>query len=302
MRKPMQAILLILAACSGGGTGPSGTVNGTFTAVIDGTAWNGSTSQFSTAGGSIPGFQTMGGSKVVSATDYTTITLTLGYLSGPGTYPLGVNHATTAGGLATVSVQQGSTLGVWTTGLTGAAGTLTIATLTSTRMTGTFQFSATPQLGTSATGTKVVTNGMFDLPLASGFSLAPASNHGSKVNATIGGVSWNGASVVALGANGVISMAATTDTLSLSMVTGTVVSTGNSYPVGPGGIQMTVIRTGTSRNWASGTGGSVGTFTVTSLVGNRATGTFSATLVPGATTTGSLVITNGTFDVRIDAP
>ncbi|HEV8149220.1 MAG TPA: hypothetical protein VGP61_03455, partial [Gemmatimonadales bacterium] len=206
-----------------------------------------------------------------------------------------------AGGLATVSVQQGSTLGVWTTGLTGAAGTITIATLSSTRMTGTFQFSATPQAGTSATGTKVVTNGAFDMPLASGFTLAPASNPGSKVSANIGGTSWNGATVVALGGNGVISMVATTDTLSLSLVTGTVVSAGNSYPVGPGGIQMTVIRTGAGRNWTSGTG-TVGTFTVTSLAGNRATGTFSATLLPGATTTGSLVITNGSFDVRVDAP
>jgi len=308
MRHAHALLLLSLAACGGSSssTGPTGGTgaNGTFTATIDGAPWVSSTNQ--TAGGSsaanaVPGLVTLTGTKIVSSTNYTTISLLLGYLSGPGTYPLGVNQATTAGGAGIVSTASGSSFSTWSTNLTGSAGTVTITSLTSTRIGGTFQFTAPPQSFTTTTGTRVVTNGVFDLPLPANFTLAPATNKGSKITGTIGGVAWNAASTVALGGSGIFSMAGSTDSLTVSLVTGRPVSAGSSYPIGgtQGGIQgatMQVVKTGTSLSWTSGTGtSSVGTLTITTLSGNRATGTIVATLAGS----GALVV-NVTFDIRID--
>jgi len=52
--------------------------------------------------------------------------------------------------------------------------------------------------------------------------------------------------------------------------------------------------------WMTGTSGATGTVTVTSISAERITGTFSftATAVPGTAATGTLVVTNGKFDVR----
>jgi hypothetical protein len=319
MRKTLTLFLCSLAACGGDSstTGPiGGTTSGTFTATIDGQAWVSTTNQ--TAGGSsaanaIPGTVTLIGTKVVSATNYTTITLALGYLSGPGTYPLGVSQGTTAGGSGIVFATQGTSIGTWSTNLTGNAGTVTITSLTSTRIVGTVQFTAPPQSFTTTTGTRVVTNGAFDLPLPANFTIAPATNKGSKVSGIVGGAAWNAAGVVALGASGAFGLSATTDSLSLTLVTGRAVTAGSTYPIGgisggtggtagtPGGV-MQIIKTGTSLGWTSGSGtSSVGSFTITSFSGNRATGSFSATLVGGAGTSGPLAV-SGTFDVRIDNP
>ncbi len=307
MRHAHAMLLLSLAACGGSSssTGPTNTgANGTFTATIDGAPWVSSTNQTaggSTAANAVPGLVTLTGTKIVSSTNYTTISLLLGYLSGPGTYPLGVNQATTAGGAGIVSTASGATFSTWSTNLTGSAGTVTVTSLTSTRIGGTFQFTAPPQSFTTTTGTRVVTNGVFDLPLPATFTLAPATNKGSKITGTVGGVAWNAASTVALGGNGVFSMAGTTDSLTVSLVTGRPVSAGSSYPIGgtQGGIQgatMQVIKTGTSLAWTSGTGtSSLGTLTITTLSGNRATGTIVATLVGG-----SALVVNVTFDIRID--
>jgi len=313
MRKTQTLLLLLLlTGCGGGGDdsptgpgpGPSATV-GTFTATLDGTAWVSTTNQVvGTSGGQnqVPGVITMTGTQVSSATNYTTITVTLGYIAGTGTYPLGVNHGTTAGGIGTVFAPQGGSFGTWSTNLTGAAGTVNVTSLTSTRIAGTFQFTAPPQTFTSTTGTRVVTNGAFDMPLPAGFVAATASNPGSKISATINGAAWNGATVVAVGSGGAFALGGTTDTLSVSIATGTVVSAGNSYPIGgPSGATMTVLRSGTSRNWASGNQ-STGTLSITSLTPTRVTGTFTATLAAGAGTTGALAFTNGTFSIRINSP
>jgi hypothetical protein len=310
MRKALTLLLCSFAACSSGSsTGPggnngnnNGTRQGTFTAVIDGQSWVSTTNQTTGGSGSnqVPGLISISGTKLVSATNYTSLTLTLGYIAGPGTYPLGVNQGTTAGGTGLIFAPQGSTFGDWSTGFTGAAGTLTVTSLTSSRIGGTFQFTAPPQAFTSTTGTRVVTDGVFDMPLPASFTAAPAANKGSKVAAQIGGAAWNAATVVSLGANGVFGFTATTDSLSVSLTPGTVMSPGNSYPIGgQGGATMIAVKSGTSLSWTSAGGNAVGTISVGSYSGARATGTFSAALSGSG---GALVFTNGTFDVRIDTP
>jgi hypothetical protein len=308
MRKTLALLFVSLTACGGSdsATGPTGTTNGTFTATIDGQAWV-STSNQITGGtastSSIPGYVILTGSKVVSATNYTTLTLALGYLAGTGTYPLGVNPVSTAGGSGLVFGVQGTGIGTWSTNFTGNAGTLTITSLTATRIVGTFQFTAPPQSFTTTTGTRVVTNGAFDLPLPGNFVVAPATNKGSKISGTVGGAAWNAATVIALGANGVFTIGGTTDSLSLSLSTGRTVTAGSSYPIGgTGGAQFLISKTGTSLAWSSAIGtASVGTLTIASLTANRVAGSFAATLLGGAGTSGSLVV-NATFDVRVDTP
>jgi hypothetical protein len=218
-----------------------------------------------------------------------------------------VNQGTTAGGSGIVFATQGTSIGTWSTNLIGNAGTVTITSLTSTRIVGTFQFTAPPQSFTTTTGTRNVTNGAFDLALPANFTVAPATNKGSKITGTIGGAAWNAATVVAIGANGAFGISASTDSLSLTLVTGRAVTAGSTYPIGgttggiPGAV-MQVLKTGTSLGWtSSGGASSVGSFTITSFSGNRAAGNFSATLVGGAGTSGSLTV-SGTFDVRVDSP
>lgn len=316
MRKTLTILLPLLTACGGGGDGsttgpgpgpgpgPSNTV-GTFTANLDGSNWVSTTNQVagtSSGQNQIPGLITMVGTQLVSATNYTTISITLGYIAGTGTYPLGVNHGTTAGGIGTVFAPQGSGFGTWSTNLAGSGGSVNVTSLTSSRIAGTFQFTAPPQSFSSTTGTRVVTNGAFDMPLPTGFVPATASNPGSKMSASINGAAWNGATVLAVGNGGVFVLGGTTDTLSVSIATGTVVSAGLSYPIGgPSGATMTVIRSGTSRSWSSGTQ-ATGTLSITSLSPTRVTGTFAAALAPGAGTTGGLTLSNGSFSIQINSP
>jgi hypothetical protein len=301
------ALILALVGCGGGGNGstgpdPSG-ATGTFTAVIDGQSWVSTTNQTTGAGSSqIPGLVTLTGTKIAGATDYTSISLALGYVAGTGTYPLGVNQGTTAGGGATVTTVQGTAFSVWSTQFPGDAGTVTVTSLTDTRIKGTFQFNAKAQTTSSATGTKVVTTGTFDLPVPSGFVAAPLGNRGSKVTATLGGSAWNAATIVALGSGNVFGFSATNDSYSINLTPGTPVTAGATYPIGPGAgaVSMIVSRTGTANSWTTGTSGTVGSMTIATFAGGRATGTFTATLIPGAGTSGSLVITGGTFDVKIN--
>ena len=143
MRKTLALLLCSIAACGGSSTpatGPTGgTTNGTFTATIDGQAWVSTTNQTasSSSANAVPGSITITGTKVVSATNYTTISLALGYLAGPGTYPLGVNQGTNAGGAGIVFAALGSAVSTWSTNLLGNAGTVTITSLTSSRIAGT---------------------------------------------------------------------------------------------------------------------------------------------------------------------
>lgn len=298
MQKPLGALLALALACGGSNTGPSGNGIGTFTATIDGAAWasDAPTLQVSSSA-TIPGTLVISGTKVISATNYTSLALFLGYIAGPGTYPLGVNQGTTAGGGGSVTSQASGVLGIWSSGFSGAAGTVTITSLTSTRMTGTFQFTALPQSGSQASGNRVVTNGSFDVPLGAGFTLPPANNLGSKISATIAGSPWNGATVVALGTGGAFAGGGTSDSYHVSLTTSTVVAAGNSYPIGNSGVSVSVILGNAS--W--GGTGSTGTVTISSLGNGRVAGLFAGTL-PRLGGGAPLVIANGSFDMRVNTP
>jgi len=93
-------------------------------------------------------------------------TITLNCPNALGTYPI-----TSSGTVNFASIVVGGAVNplTYTTysniGGQGGSGTITISSLTVSKMKGTFSFIAKPSVGSTATGQKVITNGIFDLTL-----------------------------------------------------------------------------------------------------------------------------------------
>ena len=249
-----------------------------------------------------PGALVITGTKVVSATDYRSLTIDLGFITGPGAYPLGVNAGTTPGGIGEVFEQSGTGSGTWTTPLSGAAGTLTVSSMSATRFAGTFQFEAMPQIGSTINSNRVVTGGDFDLALPSSFVAPAANNYGSMVSATVNGATWNGATVVGLGdvSTGALSFGGMTTGVSLNFVTVSAVQAGGTYD--QTAVKITETGSGASCCWGGGTG-DLSTVTITALGNGRVAGTFVATLLAsgGSSSTAPLIVTAGKFDILVNA-
>jgi hypothetical protein len=247
-----------------------------------------------------PGIYSISGSKGGGTNPYI-ISLSLYNIGAPGTYPLGTGP-TVAGGGALVSTGQGS----FTTPLSGADGSITITTLSTQRIAGTFNFTVNGvSAGTS--GTKTATNGEFVLPFTPpATSVQIPENFGSQVSATVAGASWNAASASGQysAASRLVTISSSNNArfinISLNEVTGP-----GSYPVGTSGRVLSANgQTQTLNNsWSSSGPGSSGSVVITSLTTTRMRGTFSATIgpTPGSSTTGTLAVTNGSFDIGLGA-
>ena len=152
--------LIALNACGGDDGGPTGTNgnnnngavtgDGNITATINGVAWR---SLKSGDRGSRSG-QFYG---IVGVNTNYNITLGIGNLTGPATVSLDL----AAGGNGSSAIVANTT-GGWGTAFQGGTGTITVTTLTTNRIVGTFSFDAKPGSG-SATGTLQVRNGKFDV-------------------------------------------------------------------------------------------------------------------------------------------
>jgi len=292
-------LITLVASCS---TQPSSlNGGGTFTADLDGTHFQATANYISVAGtgGVVPGSAIISGTQVNSTTNTTSVSLSLGYITGTGTYPLGVNQLTTAGGTLIISTTSGTSVGSWTTAFTGAAGTITISSITSSQIVGTFQATAYPQSGV-ASAHKIVTNGKFTVPL-NGFTVAPSSNPGSLIKATLGGTAFNAATISGQGSGSTFgTLGTTTDasnhTTTVSLTVSGSVATGGTYPLVPpagGGTYVAMMVTINNTSFGGLGSGDSGSVTITSFSGGRAKGTFSGTL------SGGLSVTNGTFDVKV---
>ena len=303
LRLATVATVLLTLACGGGGaddsTGPGGGGNGQyrFSAKIDGANWA-STAGVETVGVpvSLAGLYALTGSQV--GANGQTIIITLYNIPGPGTYPLGTG-VSVPGGNALISTATGG----WRTAQSGADGSITITTLTPTRMEGTFNFTAVAFTG-NATGTKTVTDGSLVLEIRPTGTIAPLpENAGHKLSATLNGTSFNAADVAATysSTNGTFAIAATNNTRNVSITLTGVTGTGtfalsSSAPIRSMGVTGYSGTQVTSQH-ASAFAGSSGSVVVTTFSATRIKGTFSAVLAPGPGTTGNLTITNGTFDV-----
>jgi len=269
------------------------------TATIDGQAF--SADQIATANAQTSSgvaAYTLTGGRGTSGSNFQVITMSLWNISGPGTYPLGVN-ATNFGGIA--SVTEGATS--WTTPLDGVAGTITITTLGSGRIAGTFSFTAAQISNPSST--KHVTNGSFNIALT-GTPGTVQPYQGSSMKASLGGTEWIGATIVTVAkTGGVYSFGGSSQTggagggMSTVQITLGGVTGPGTFQIGGTSVnQVHVTVGGTAYN--SALSGSSGSVVVTAVNANRLTGTFSGTLGSGGAS--SLAVANGTFDIGLGSP
>ncbi|MFN0100046.1 MAG: hypothetical protein ACKVS7_15350 [Gemmatimonadaceae bacterium] len=291
--------LLLAAGCGGDGpSGPGGDPSATgFSARVDGATYTPSlsavASHFLAGAYSITAVRSSGANT-------SAMTISLINIPGPGTYPLGTG-AGVAGGTATY-VQN--TAG-WGTPLSGEAGTITITTLTDTRMVGTFSFTAEGVTG-GATGTKAISNGTFDIAVNTSGSFGPVPlRNQNVVRATIGGQSYNASTIVTGSASGAI-IFSTNSTKRSFAVSLTNLPGPGTYAVGSAYVSSVYVGApvgappaGPLCCWANYITGSTGTVTVTSLTAGQISGTFSFSLQPTGTgaATAPLAITNGTFQI-----
>lgn len=293
---------VVLAACGGGGggaLGPGGGGSASFTATINGQSWAADTLGFTVTGNpGVPGSLIISGVEVVTPTNYKTLSLTVSFIGATGSYPMGINIGTTPGGTGSSVVVSGSNVTTYLTPLSGAAGTVTITSLTASRMKGTFSFTADPSPGPGASLT--VTNGTFDVALPNGFTAVPPANHGSTVSANLGATAFNAATVTGIGDLGLGSfvVGGQSTVYSLTITTSMPITAPGSYTLGTE-VSLSVLNFQSTDSWAALTG-ATGTVTVTSIGNGRVAGTFDAVLVPLGTTVGNLTVSNGSFDVLVN--
>jgi hypothetical protein len=159
MRRHLAALLMLTLAgtACGGSDGPAGPGglggpnNGTFTARIDNTSW--------AATIILPAYTDIAGGASGIGAGSPTFTVSWAHIDNqqPGTYTIGQSIGFNA------SVTQGSAM--WAANAQQGSGTLSITTRTPNRVAGTFSFTMPPAPGSSATGTKQITNGQFDVTL-----------------------------------------------------------------------------------------------------------------------------------------
>ena len=302
---PLAILLTAGVACGGdgGSTGPGGQTNGEFrfAAKIDGAAWA-STAGVERVGVGVAVAGTFGLTGTQLGASGHTIVLQLYHIPGPGTYPLGVG-VLVPGGSALITTATGS----WRTPQSGADGTITFTTLTATRIEGTFNFTAVPFTG-NATGTKTVSEGSFILELKPVGTIGPLpENAGSKVSATLNGSAYNAADATGayLPSNGILTVVGANNTRSLTISLSGVSASGvGTYPLSTASPSRSIgvsIINGTQvvGVYHSNVAGSSGSVTITSLTAARIKGTFSAVLgaSAGSGATGTMTMTNGTFDI-----
>ncbi len=296
----MTAAAVLWVACGGGGGGNNNGGGGggggggaAMTATIDGQAFSGDSGASASAHvQNGVAFYAITGAHL-SGTTALGITLTLYNVSTTGTYPLGVN-STDFGGVGIVSEGASS----WMTPLSGVAGSVTLTTLTSSRIAGTFSFTA---MGTTnASSIRSVTGGSFDMAIT-GTPGTVQPYQGSSMTASLGGTPWVGATITLSKGSGTYSVLglqlATTSALSGTSVD--IILNGvngpGSYALGAANTMMVIVPGGSYSSTGNGATGSV---VVTSLDANRMKGTFSATL-PATIGSGNLAVTGGTFDLGL---
>ena len=228
------------------------------------------------------------------------VSFAIGNISAPGTYPLGVDGVSVTGGFASITQN-----GQWTTPLDGASGSITVTALTPTRIAGTFNFTADALSG-GATGTKVVTAGSFDAPMGNTAVIQTlADSIGSKMSATIGGASFNGAIVSGQTSATHLVLFGTNKKYNFTMTLPRPPATGTYALSNASGSILTLTDGSSAANSAPnccyGVVGDVGSLNITSMTTTRIKGTFTATLTakPGTTATGTISVTNGSFDIGL---
>lgn len=285
----------VAVACGGGGpTGDGNPITAPLKATIDGQPW---VASFATAAAGADGvFTIVGSSQTASVTG---LSLVLYYIGAPGTYPLGVGSSV-RGGTGLLSGGSSS----WATGLTGAAGTVTITNVSATRIKGTFNFSALPQSGPGAAATRAVTQGEFDVPVTSGPAThSVPDNLGGLATGTIASTPFNAATVVQVTSpsSGTLTMGASNTAYSMNMVLSGYTGAG-TYTMGTGAARtFSVMTVGTPQtSWGRSNGTTSGTIVITSATSTRIKGTYNLVPSPSIVNPGAGQITViGSFELGV---
>lgn len=310
MPKNLATLLLFTAFVGCGGksaTGPNTPppppppAGGPMTATVDGQSFG--TTTFTAATHAATGSYVIS-AQSVAGLNSKAITLILSNISGTGTYPLGTG-AGVEGGLATY-VENGAG---WGTPLSGQAGTITLTTLTDTRIKGSFSFTATEHTG-GATGTRTLTGGTFDLALTTTGTFAPVpESRRNIVSATIDGRSFKASTVASLMSGGRFFVISSSDTKYAVSFSFDNLTAPGTYPISslPAVLSSVSIGASTAEGqsgpdccWSSALGGT-GSVVVTSVTPSRVTGTFAFTLnKSGGGATGPVTVTGGSFSLGRD--
>jgi Family of unknown function (DUF6252) len=130
---------------------PCGTAN--LSATINGTSWSGTVEAAATR--TVADGDTIVAIGGANSDESIIIGMAFNDL-GPGVYGIGAE-----GEAANADVNEGTA--TWEAAITGGTGSITIDTISATRVVGSFQYTAVPVSGSTATGSVTVTNGKFAL-------------------------------------------------------------------------------------------------------------------------------------------
>jgi len=310
-RVAMLVSLGLVFACGGGSEGatsPNGGSTSGFhmTAKVDGAAFVASNPDFSPATQVTAGNYTILGLQS-STTAATIITLSLANIRGPGTYPLGVGPQVPGGSVILAVSSAG-----WASPMSGADGSITITSLSTTEIAGTFNFVVTASLSGTTPATRTVTEGDFRLPVKQLAAIgAIPDKAGSTLTMSANGSAFTGAFVQAnlntiAGSQGQFLVVSSSNStrgfgFSLSGVTGPgTYALGNTSTV-TRQMQFSFVANVQANSWSSIGPGSSGSVIITSLTATRIKGTFSGVLgpTPGFSSAGVATITNGVFDIGL---
>jgi len=171
---------------------------------------------------------------------------------------------------------------------------IVITALTSTRIAGAFQFVADPMTGT--TGTRTITDGVFDIPISAGGAGVAAANKGSSTTATINGSETFVASSVAGSLSGnVFTLVASTLVRNVSMSLANVTSTGTYTLSGSTPVRTLFVGNGVGAVWRSDTTGGSGSVVISTFSPDRIAGTFTATVIGTAGGASGPLTISGSF-------
>ena len=305
-------VLLVTTACGGGGgtpTSPSSSTppgtstpnpNGSMSFKVDGDALTATSITATLANGIL----SIGGTIPSRNTTFSfAVTPTA---TGTGTYALGPLSS------ANALVLIGNPAAGWQAGVGIGSGTITLNTLTSTAASGTFAFNLVAVAGSGATGTKAITEGVFNVTFTTPAPPPANPNTGSAVSALVDGVPWSGSlSRRATLTNNFLTVTGQDTNFRVITLVVPVSSSLQVPPSAPPVISLTfgampqgvVTMVLGAQNWDNGRAGGEGTFTLTSISTTRVTGTFTVTVVSNPLNPAPLPtvrITNGQFDMALE--
>lgn len=149
------ALMFAVVGCGEGGTGPTGGGNSLDASIAGEPGYD-------PPAASVTGTYVNNNLAIEAAHTTGAKTVTIRFnLPGRTTAGPVVLNQNVGGQFAQVMVLDNGQLSTWSTGTAPGSGTVDIATLTSTRVTGTFNFTGQAIVNNPATGTKAVSNGSF---------------------------------------------------------------------------------------------------------------------------------------------